>query len=83
MSNPKIDPRVAIGHVHLKVADLARALDFYCGVLGFAGNQRLAMFTRPLDLPALLGELSSAPADDVRDSIPMIVMGRDCLAPHW
>lgn len=24
-----------IGHVHLKVADLERALDFYCGVLGF------------------------------------------------
>jgi catechol 2,3-dioxygenase len=24
-----------IGHVHLKVADLDRALAFYCGVLGF------------------------------------------------
>ncbi len=24
-----------IGHVHLKVSDLKRALDFYCGVLGF------------------------------------------------
>ena len=24
-----------IGHVHLKVANLERALDFYCGVLGF------------------------------------------------
>ena len=30
-----IDPRVGIGHVHLKVADLDRALGFYCGVLGF------------------------------------------------
>ena len=30
-----IDQRVDIGHVHLKVADLDRALDFYCGVLGF------------------------------------------------
>jgi catechol 2,3-dioxygenase len=30
-----IDPRVDIGHVHLKVADLDRALDFYGGVLGF------------------------------------------------
>ena len=30
-----IDPRVDIGHVHLKVADLERALRFYCGVLGF------------------------------------------------
>jgi catechol 2,3-dioxygenase len=26
---------VRIGHVHLKVADLERALEFYCGVLGF------------------------------------------------
>ena len=24
-----------IGHVHLKVSDIKRALDFYCGVLGF------------------------------------------------
>jgi catechol 2,3-dioxygenase len=30
-----IDPRVDIGHVHLKVSDLERALEFYCGVLGF------------------------------------------------
>ena len=28
-----------IGHVHLKVADLKRALDFYCGVLGFELQQ--------------------------------------------
>ena len=30
-----IDPGVRIGHVHLKVADLDRALGFWCGVLGF------------------------------------------------
>jgi catechol 2,3-dioxygenase len=30
-----LDPRTRIGHVHLKVAELQRALDFYCGVLGF------------------------------------------------
>ena len=30
-----IDPRVDIGHVHLKVSDLERALGFYSGVLGF------------------------------------------------
>jgi catechol 2,3-dioxygenase len=30
-----IDPRVDIGHVHLKVSDLDRALGFYVGVLGF------------------------------------------------
>ena len=35
-----IDGRVRIGHVHLKVADLARALDFYCDVLGFDLMQR-------------------------------------------
>lgn len=35
-----IDPGVRIGHVHLKVADLERALDFYCGVLGFQLMQR-------------------------------------------
>lgn len=29
-----------IGHVHLKVANLQRALDFYCGVLGFQLTQR-------------------------------------------
>jgi catechol 2,3-dioxygenase len=28
-----------IGHVHLKVSDLKRALDFYCGVLGFEMQQ--------------------------------------------
>jgi catechol 2,3-dioxygenase len=36
-----IDPRVDIGHVHLKVADLERALGFYVGVLGFELQQRM------------------------------------------
>jgi catechol 2,3-dioxygenase len=40
MTKP-IDPRVDLGHVHLKVADLERALGFYCGVLGFELTQRL------------------------------------------
>ena len=31
---------VRIGHVHLKVADLDRALSFYCGVLGFELMER-------------------------------------------
>jgi catechol 2,3-dioxygenase len=35
-----IDPRARIGHVHLKVSDLERALNFYCGVLGFELMQR-------------------------------------------
>jgi catechol 2,3-dioxygenase len=38
-----IDPRVRIGHVHLKVADLARSLDFYVGVLGFELMQRYGL----------------------------------------
>jgi catechol 2,3-dioxygenase len=36
-----VDPEVRIGHVHLKVADLERALKFYSGVLGLAVTQRL------------------------------------------
>src|SRR3954447_6604145 len=35
-----IDPGVRIGHVHLKVADLERALGFYRDVLGFQLMQR-------------------------------------------
>jgi catechol 2,3-dioxygenase len=46
---PAIEPSITpepipagtrIGHVHLKVADLDRALGFYCGVLGFELKQR-------------------------------------------
>ncbi len=44
MSTPSatrpINPEVRIGHVHLKVAQLDRALRFYCGVLGFELMQR-------------------------------------------
>jgi catechol 2,3-dioxygenase len=36
-----IDPRVDIGHVHLKVADIDRALGFYRDVLGFEETTRL------------------------------------------
>jgi catechol 2,3-dioxygenase len=35
-----IHPQVGIGHVHLKVADLERAIVFYHGVLGFEVTQR-------------------------------------------
>ena len=34
-SEYKIPDDTRIGHVHLKVADLDRALGFYCGLLGF------------------------------------------------
>lgn len=40
MADNPIDPAVRIGHVHLKVADLDRALGFYQGVLGFELTQR-------------------------------------------
>lgn len=35
-----IHPATRIGHIHLKVADLDRAIAFYSGVLGFALTQR-------------------------------------------
>src|SRR6187401_3031126 len=36
MENKYIIPaHTSIGHVHLKVADLERAMGFYCGLLGF------------------------------------------------
>lgn len=33
-------PETRIGHVHLKVADIDRALKFYCGILGFELMER-------------------------------------------
>jgi catechol 2,3-dioxygenase len=36
-----VDPGVDIGHVHLKVADIGRALAFYCDVLGFEVMARM------------------------------------------
>lgn len=40
MTQAPIDQNVRIGHVHLKVADIDRALRFYRGVLGFEITQR-------------------------------------------
>ena len=37
----RLDPRTRIGHVHLKVADLERAIAFYRDVLGFELTQRM------------------------------------------
>jgi catechol 2,3-dioxygenase len=39
MTTP-VHPQARIGHVHLKVADLDRAIAFYSGVLGFELTQR-------------------------------------------
>ena len=41
MINDPINSQVRVGHVHLKVADLERSLDFYCDVLGFELMQRI------------------------------------------
>jgi catechol 2,3-dioxygenase len=41
MSAPTIDPRVDIGHVHLKVADIDRSLAFWRDVLGFEEQARM------------------------------------------
>ena len=38
--SPILDPRTDVGHVHLKVADLDRAIAFYRDVIGFTLNQR-------------------------------------------
>ncbi|MGE3108592.1 MAG: VOC family protein [Phycisphaerales bacterium] len=40
MERAAVNPAVRIGHVHLKVADIDRALAFYQGVLGFEITQR-------------------------------------------
>jgi catechol 2,3-dioxygenase len=40
MEDYNVPPQTRIGHVHLKVADLERALNFYCGILGFQKMQR-------------------------------------------
>ena len=39
--SPSADPQVRIGHVHLKVANLERAIAFYNGVLGLQVRQRM------------------------------------------
>jgi catechol-2,3-dioxygenase len=59
MDNYRIPAGAGIGHVHLKVADIDRALGFYRDVLGFdqdaAGNIAMHM-ADPLDLQAVLRE---------------------------
>ena len=41
-----VAPKTRIGHIHLKVSDLERALAFYRDVLGFHGNSLLKPCTR-------------------------------------
>lgn len=39
-SDYTLPAQTRVGHVHLKVSDLERSLDFYCGLLGFALMQK-------------------------------------------
>lgn len=39
MSKYTIPDQTRIGHVHLKVSDLQKSIDFYCGLLGFEITQ--------------------------------------------
>lgn len=41
MNQQVIDDEVRIGHIHLKVSDLDRALHFYRNILGFEVTQRI------------------------------------------
>ncbi|PWL24582.1 VOC family protein [uncultured Roseivirga sp.] len=40
MKDYQVPVQTRIGHVHLKVSDLQRSLDFYCGLLGFELTQQ-------------------------------------------
>lgn len=40
-NNPPVAPGTTVGHIHLKVSDLQRAIEFYHGVLGFDVTQQL------------------------------------------
>ena len=70
-----IDAGATIGHVHLKVADLERALAFYCGILGFELMQRygtlggvhLGRRLSPPHRPEHLGEPRRAAAAAAHD----------------
>ena len=60
-----MDPHVDIGHVHLKVSDIDRALGFYRDRPKdewprSGDGQGVAMFNAPFDLQALLAELEPA-----------------------
>lgn len=41
MEKYRIPHQAKIGHIHLKVAELERSLDFYCGLLGFEVSMKL------------------------------------------
>ena len=73
--NPPIIAGTRIGHVHLKVADLDRALGFYCGVLGFELQQRMGSGAGPTRLlyPDSGSLRSFSPQRDSRSIEPQLV----------
>ena len=88
--NPPIIAGTRIGHVHLKVADLDRALGFYCGVLGFEVMQRSAPARRSSRPAAIITTSASTPgraraARRPRRARPGSFTPRSCIrrAPRW
>ena len=41
MPSPLTSPETRVGHVHLRVSDLDRSIQFYCDILGFRVTQRM------------------------------------------
>jgi lactoylglutathione lyase len=75
-----------IGHIAFRVADLERALDFYCGKLGFREAFRLEREDRPSPWIVYLQvaensfvELFPVPADEVRPLDPKASYSHYCL----
>ena len=77
-----IDPRVDIGHVHLKVADIDRALAFYCGIFGFELQQRFGDQTR-VTRPAASSLRASESAKATSSSIDLSFRGAAGRAGMW
>ncbi len=71
-----IDPNVRLGHVHLKVADLERALRFYRDVLGFELTQRYGSPAAFARLPSCPGSSASQYRDRRRGSLSVVASGR-------
>jgi catechol 2,3-dioxygenase-like lactoylglutathione lyase family enzyme len=90
MGEASIDPRVRIGHVHLKVANLQRALDFYCGILGFEPTQRYGKKQRlfPRAVIIIISDSTfgrGATGRHRQRAQPAFIISRFCIraAPLW
>lgn len=86
----QIHPETRVGHVHLKVADLERAIGFYSGILGFAVTQRFGRQAAFLSAGGYhhhigLNTWDSAGAPRRRPAIPAFITAPFCIptARHW